>query len=161
MTKESKDIKCVTNWHSIEICIFGVLVFPKPPWRVGPNFKGLECPGWDVFVFLPLFNDTVEFLHAKVSLIKDKVVFLPWSDFTGRPGICKKNKMLNVGTSLVCTSKQARLLWQMTCQSAGRHIDSSASGPDLCLPFLSYLKGVVSGNDRVMYKSSLWLVTPR
>lgn len=69
--------------------------------------------------------------------------------------------MLEIATCLGGTGKQTHLLWQMTHQSAGQRIDRAASGCDLCLPFLSHLKGEVSGIDRVMYKSSAWLVTPR
>lgn len=49
----------------------------------------------------------------------------------------------------------------MSCQSVGQPIDWPASLCDLCLPFLSHLKGEVSWSDRVMYKSSTWLVIPR
>lgn len=70
-------------------------------------------------------------------------------------------EMSETGTSLAGTEKRAGPLWQMARQSVGQPIDWASSGCDLCLPFLSHLKGEVSGSDRVMYKSSTWLVTPR
>lgn len=79
----------------------------------------------------------------------------------GRVQLYSKNKMLEITTTLAGTGKRAGLLWQMARQSVGQPIDWAASGCDLCLPFLSHLKGEVSGSDRVMYKSSTWLVTPR
>lgn len=50
--------------------------------------------------------------------------------------------------------------WQIAHQSVlGVATDWASSGCNLCLPFLSHLKAEVSGSDRVMYKSSTWLVT--
>lgn len=69
--------------------------------------------------------------------------------------------MPEIATSVAGTGKRACLLWQIACQSVGQPIDWAASACNLCLPFLSHLKGEVSGSDRVMYKSSTWLVTPR
>lgn len=85
----------------------------------------------------------------------------PLYNFFVGVGFYSGNEMPEIATSSAGTRKRAGLLWQMARQSVGQPIDWAASGCDLCLPFLSHLKGEVSGSDRVMYKSSTWLVTPR
>lgn len=83
-----------------------------------------------------------------------------FASLLGQSGMLRY-EMSETGTSLAGAEKQAGLLWQMARQSVGQPIDWASSGCDLCLPFLSHLKGEVSGSDRVMCKSSTWLVTPR
>ncbi len=115
------------------------------------NFAIAECY-WNDQRWL---MKVLAFPQTKLSFTWTSVLLLWWVEIYGM------NEMPDIATSLAGTGKRAGLLWQMARQSVGQPIDWAASGCDLCLPFLSHLKGEVSGSDRVMYKSSTWLVTPR
>lgn len=115
------------------------------------------------------FAQTDIYHEQSQQKIKSRRGIYSWHDLTSvdlRIGCLVESdyctvRMPEIATTLAGTGKRASLLWQMARQSVGQPIDWAASGCDLCLPFLSHLKGEVSGSDRVMYKSSTWLVTPR